>query len=300
VAKHLQVVNITRMRVYLTIFSAVILGLISPLFGADLAVPKSTVANTAINIATKGDGSGTLYLFGPVTRLKRDVRVGESITLNPEDVRVAGLYTAMLRASDGSTSRTFFVAPASPANVNFLAQPSRVSAGAKDVISGTAFVMDSSLNLVLESTPVRFELAVEGAPALARTATTRDGVAWTRIDSSRRAGNAQFTASVGNTSVRRVIQQVAAEPCNLRIHAQSTKGGIVVETDPVRDCGGNPVPDGTIITFTGVDALGKSTVDAAVKKGIAKAILPASTRATISAASGVAIGNEIHWAGDGR
>jgi hypothetical protein len=288
------------MRMYLAVLSVLIPGLIVSLFAADLAVPKNAVANTAVNIATTGEGSGTLYLVGPVTRLKRVVRLGEAVTLNPEDIPTAGLYTATLRASDGNTARTFFVAPASPANVSFLAQPSRVAAGTKDVISGTAFVMDSSLNLVLESTPVTFGLAVEGAAALARTVRTRDGVAWTRIDSSRSAGNAQFTASVGNTSVKRVIQQVAAEPCNLRIHAQSTGEGIVVETDPVRDCGGNPVPDGTIITFTGVDALGKSTVDAAVKKGIARVVLPASTRATISVASGVVIGNEIHWTGGGR
>jgi hypothetical protein len=296
----LQVVNITAMRMYLAALSVVIPALILPLFAADLAVPKDAVANTAINIGTIGEGNGTFYLVGPATRSKREVRLGETVALNPEDVRTAGLYRATLRASDGNTSRTFFVAPASPANVSFLAQPSRVAAGAKDVISGTAFVMDSSLNLVLGPTLVTFSLAVQGAPALARTANTRDGVAWTRIDSSRRAGNAQFTASVGNTTVMRVIQQVAAEPCNLRIHAQAAKEGIVVVTDPVRDCGGNPVPDGTIITFTGVDATGRSTVDAAVKKGIASAILPASTRATISAASGVVIGNEIHWAGGGR
>ncbi|MGA7459143.1 MAG: hypothetical protein WBW69_02905, partial [Candidatus Korobacteraceae bacterium] len=62
-------------------------------------------------------------------------------------------------------------------------------------------------------------------------------------------------------------------------------------------CAGNPVSDGTIVTFTSTDAKGKSTVDARIKKGIAEAELPASNGATISVASGVVVGNEIQWRG---
>jgi hypothetical protein len=66
-----------------------------------------------------------------------------------------------------------------------------------------------------------------------------------------------------------------------------------VETDPVKDCRGNAVPDGTVISFTAVDSRGKSTVDAPVKKGVARAELPITGNATISVASGVVIGNEV-------
>ncbi len=51
------------------------------------------------------------------------------------------------------------------------------------------------------------------------------------------------------------------------------------------------------MTFSSVDANGKSTVDARIKKGIAKAELPASNNALISVASGVVVGNEIRWGG---
>jgi hypothetical protein len=61
----------------------------------------------------------------------------------------------------------------------------------------------------------------------------------------------------------------------------------------MRDCAGNPVPDGTIVTFVAVGPKGRSTVDARVKRGIARAELPASERATISVAAGVVMGNEI-------
>jgi hypothetical protein len=276
----------------LTIFSA--------LWGADLSAPNRVVAGTAITLTTIGSGSGVLYLVGPATRLKFSVRLGEDLKVGAENVRAAGLYTAILKTTDERISRSFTVGSAAPETVNFLAQPSRVPVDANNAISGTVFVMDEFDNLVLTPVPVQFELTVANAPAIARKASTREGVAWVRLSSGRRAGNASFTASVEGTSVRRVVQQVAAEPCNLRIHAQPSPNGILVETDPVRDCAGNPVPDGTIVTITGTDPEGKNTVDAVVKKGVARAELPPAARATISVASGVIGGNEIRWQGGGR
>jgi hypothetical protein len=90
-----------------------------------------------------------------------------------------------------------------------------------------------------------------------------------------------------------MIQQVASDACNLRIKAARTSKGVLVETDPVRDCSGNAVPDGTIVSFTAMDSKGKTTVDAPIKKGVARTELPLSGSARISVASGVVIGNEI-------
>jgi hypothetical protein len=164
------------------------------------------------------------------------------------------------------------------------------------VISGTAFLFDKYQNLVLQPTPVKFELDEDGQ-ATTRTETSKGGVAYTKLDSARKAGPAQFVATSGSGSVRRVVQQVASDPCNIRMSAQPDKNKILVRTDPIRDCSGNPVPDGTIVTFTATDSQGKSTVDARIKRGIAEAELPASSGATISVASGVVVGNEIQWRG---
>jgi hypothetical protein len=118
------------------------------------------------------------------------------------------------------------------------------------------------------------------------------------MDSGKRAGAAQFTASANDASVQRVVQETASDPCTIRMKAQAAKNGnILVETDPVRDCAGNPVPDGTIVTFTSTDKSGRSTVDARIKRGIAQAELPAAESATLSVAAGVVLGNEIHWGG---
>jgi hypothetical protein len=70
-----------------------------------------------------------------------------------------------------------------------------------------------------------------------------------------------------------------------------------VETDPVRDCSGNFVPDGTVVSFTKTDASGKTTVDAPIKRGVARVEMAVSGPARISVASGVVNGNELSLAG---
>src|SRR5262249_41098138 len=113
-------------------------------------------------------------------------------------------------------------------------------------------------------------------------------------------GAGQFVASAENTSVNRVVQQVAADPCerNLRMRvAGRSADKITVATDPILDCSGNPVPDGTIGTFIQIDKRGKSTVDARLKKGSARGDPPASGNPTIPVAAGVVLGNELHIGG---
>jgi hypothetical protein len=264
---------------------------------AEITAPQNITAGTAVTLHTSGSGSATLYLIGPGHAEKREIKLGEDIQLAAESLRAAGQYTAIVAHGSDSSTVEFFVSPAKAASANFLARPSRVPVAKNDVISGVVFVFDDFRNLVLAPTPVRFSLSVGDAKAIERTATSKVGVAWVKLDSARRAGAAQFVASVDDSQVRRVVQQVASDPCNLRMKAERNAQGILVETDPVRDCSGNPVPDGTIVTFTQVDASGRSTIDARIKKGIAKAELPAAQNATISVASGVVLGNEIHIGG---
>jgi hypothetical protein len=263
------------------------------LVGASLRVPDSVQAGQELSIPTSGSGEATLYLFGPSHVAKRTVKLGTPVILAGDELVSAGRYVVVL----DKESSTFFVTAGPVSIVAFIARPSRVPASTKDVVSGTVFLFDRNQNLVLSPQPVSFSLAVPGAPDVRRTETSKGGVAWTRLDSSRKAGAAQFVASAG-ASVRRVVEEVASDPCNIRMHAERAKSGaIAVQTDPIRDCAGNPVPDGTIVTFTSVDEGGRSTVDARIKRGIAQAELPASRQATISVAAGVVIGNEIRWGG---
>jgi hypothetical protein len=57
------------------------------------------------------------------------------------------------------------------------------------------------------------------------------------------------------------------------------------------------VPDGTVVSFTKTDAAGKTTVDAPIKRGIARVEMPVSGAASIDVASGVVTGNDLNVAG---
>lgn len=259
---------------------------------ADLRVPATVAAGSGLSVPTSGSGSATLYLFGPGPAVKRQVQLGEDVQLSSGELQNAGRYTVVI----GDDSASFYVTAGSVSAIAFLARPSRVPADTPNVISGTAFLFDKYQNLVLQPEPIKFDLTANGQTT-SRTETSKGGVAYAKLDSSRKEGPAQFVASSGNASVRRVVQQVASDPCSIRMTAQPDKSGILVRTDPIHDCAGNPVPDGTIVTFTAADSQGKSTVDARIKQGIAQAQLPASSGATISVASGVVVGNEIQWRG---
>src|SRR5579864_8010536 len=267
----------------------------------ELEVPSHAVAGAGFSINTSGSGRATLVLTGPATAIKREIRLGQPITIAGDESRAAGRYTAIIAGGGDAGAKDFFVAPAKAAALVFLARPSRVATAQKNAISGVAFVFDEYKNLVLAPAPVKFALTVEGHPPVVRTVNSRDGIAWTHMDSTSNQGAAQFVASIpaegSDASIRRVVQQVAAEACNLKMSAQPAGNSILVETAPIKDCSGNPLPDGTIVTFTETDASGVSTVDARIKKDVARAQLPASGNATINVASGVVLGNEIHWGG---
>lgn len=264
--------------------------------GAELRVPDHAVAGQDLSIPTSGSGEGTILLIGPGEVIKHNIRLGENAEIKGEELKHAGRWIAILRGGSPQ-SQVFWVEPGKPENLSFLARPSRVPVNHPGVISGVAFIFDKYENLVTQPTDVTFTLSVGGTTA-SQKVTTKNGVAWVRSSSAKKAGAAQFVAKVGDVTVTRVVQQVASEPCNLRMHvAGESKDGIKVQTDPIRDCTGNPVPDGTIVTFIETDNTGRSVVDARIKKGIASAELPASQKARITVASGVVLGNELNVGG---
>lgn len=265
--------------------------------GAELRVPDKTVAGMNLSIATSGSGEGTLLLIGPGEVIKHNIRLGENAEIRGEELKHAGRWIAVVRGGSSPQSQVFWVEPGKPENLSFLARPSRVPVDRPGVISGVAFTFDKFQNLVVQPVPVTFTLSVGGTSA-SHTVTSKDGVAYAASSSAKKAGAAQFVARVDDVTVNRVVQQVASDPCNLRMKiAGHNKDQVILETDPIRDCTGNPVPDGTIVTFIETDKTGRSVVDARIKKGIARAELPASPGAHITVASGVVLGNELNVGG---
>jgi hypothetical protein len=258
----------------------------------DLRVPASVVAGEDATISTTGSGRATFYLLGPGVSRKSEVSLGEEIHLQGQEVRNAGDYLALVCAPTCNRA-TFYVSAAKPASLTFLVHPSRVPVGQGDAVSGVAFPFDQFRNLVLSPVSINFQLSAGDKSLFSRPVRTENGVAWFRTASGKSAGVVNVVAALDDLSARRAVQQVASEPCNLRISGQRVPAGILVQTEPVHDCGGNVVPDGTIVTFSATEANGKSTVDAPIKQGVARAQIEASGAAVISVASGVVMGNEL-------
>jgi len=259
---------------------------------AELHVPAIVEAGQAFSIPVEGSGQATFYLVGPDHVVKRTVSLGSDLRILSSDVRAAGLYQVILCGSS-CTSATFEVKAAQPAHLSFFLHPSRVPVSTPDSIDATAFVFDQYFNLVLTPVAVDFRITPASGAGLSRQVSTRHGVAWMRMDSTPHEGRVQVTAVLGKAEEERVIQQVAAEACALRMKAVTNGNMVTLETDPVRDCSGNALPDGTVVSFTKVDREGKSTVDTPIKKGIARVQFSVRGPAQISVACGVVLGNEV-------
>jgi post-segregation antitoxin (ccd killing protein) len=264
----------------------------------ELQFPKTVEAGSAFSIPTTGSGKATLYIIGPGEALRREVQQGQNIVFDHGDLSNAGHYTAFLVGSSSTETADFDVIPAAqPSSISFLAKPSRLAVDLPNGISGVVYVFDVFRNLILQPEQVSFQLSETASTAETRKVETHNGVAWLKINSAPRSGPAQFDAMAGSVTDKRVIEQVPGDPCNLRMNARRSGDRIALETDPVRDCSGNPVPDGTIVTFIEKYNGSESTVDAPLKRGVARTDLPAHDGAVITVAAGVVLGNEIHWQG---
>src|SRR6185436_14016796 len=113
----------------------------APSLIAQLAPPATITAGAGTTI---GKGKGELLVFGPDTAIRR--KVNGSIELKAEELTRAGRYVAIL----DDEKKVFYVQPAAPRKLSFIARPSRVPVSQPDVVIGVAFVFDDHQNLVLQ------------------------------------------------------------------------------------------------------------------------------------------------------
>lgn len=264
----------------------------------DMHIPRQIHAGDSVSIPTSGSGNATLYVVGPGQAIKREVTLGSPVAIPSGVLYSAGHYLVVLvHGASRTTGSLYVVAQHQPDSLAFLATPSRLPVNQHDGISGTAYVFDVYRNLIVTPMPIRFQLTDSSGIKQQQTVETSDGVAWTRMNSAGKEGNATFTASVDKVSIRRVIDEVPGEPCALTISAHPNGQYVHLQTSPVVDCSGNPIPDGTIVTFTENAGPTISTVDVPIMKGVAKINMSASNGATFSVASGTMVGNDIRWSG---
>jgi hypothetical protein len=262
----------------------------------ELQAPSTATAGTDISISTRGHGSAMLYVVGPSHALKRTIELGQEITISGNDLAVSGLYQAIACRSLCANT-TFQALPSAPARLSFLLHPSRAPVSSGNAINATAFVFDRFHNTVLKPAKVEFHVALPDGPTMIRTGETTRGITWFEMGSTPKQGRLQIIASIGETAEPRIIQQVASDACGLRMTATPAGRYVKLETSAIRDCAGNPLPDGTIVSFTKTDDAGRSTIDTPIKKDKATATFELTGRARISVACGVALGNELEVGG---
>lgn len=250
-----------------------------------------------MSISVGGHGSGTLYLIGPAVVVKRAIDFGQDISIAGENLKTSGTYQVVACGPDGCGNKLVQVQPSDPARLSFLLHPSRVPVSAHNAVNATVLVFDRYHNTVLAPANINFRISLAKQAVGERSVETTRGVAWFEMDSRPTQGALEVTATLGDASEPRVIQQVASEACHLRMTATSNGHTVSLQTDPIRDCAGNPLPDGTIVSFTKLDSAGKSTVDTPIKKEKATTRFTVSGRARISVACGVVVGNEVTLGG---
>jgi hypothetical protein len=264
--------------------------------GGSMSLPKTIEAGSSFSIEIPGSGNATLYIVGTGQVLKRDVQLGQTVIFPAGSLYNAGHYLAVLAGGSFTDAGSFDVVPASePANMSFLAKPSRLPVGLHDGITGSVYVFDAYHNLISAPSPVSFELSSPSGTVQKRVVIARNGAAWTEMDSSAQQGIDKFVARVGEIASTRIIELVPGDPCGLKMNAQQSGQQVQLSTDAVRDCNGNAVPDGTIVTFTETYNGSQSTIDEPLKHGIAQATLSVRKGAMFSVASGVVMGNQIRW-----
>jgi len=262
----------------------------------NLNVPKSIEAGSAFSIQNAGSGEATLYIVGPGQVLKRTIQLGTATYFPAGSVFNAGHYTVILAQTSGTSTGSFDVTPLNaPATLSFLAKPSRLPVSLHGAITGAAYVFDVYHNLITVPTPVSFEFSGPSGAVQKQQVSTRTGAAWTEMDSTSQQGSSKFVARAGDISSTSIIRQVPGDPCDLKVSAQPSGQDLDLQTAPVRDCSGNAVPDGTIVTFTETYPGGQSTVDVPLKRDIAEVKMRAHDGATFTVASGVILGNQIRW-----
>lgn len=257
--------------------------------------PKQIEAGSAFSVQVPGNGQGTLYFIGPGQVLKRTVQLGQTADFPAGSLYNAGHYVVFLLGQALATGGLDVVAAIKPAEMSFLANPSRLSVSQRDGISGAVYIFDSYHNLIASQIPVQFQIVTPTGSVQTRLTEARYGVASAEFDSTSEQGTDKFVASAGSVSSARVVRQVPGDPCGIKMSAAEAGKEVKLTTEPIKDCSGNAVPDGTIVTFTQTYDGTESTVDVPMKRGIAEVQMPAHTGATITVASGVVLGNQIRW-----
>jgi serine protease len=259
-----------------------------------VAAPSTLqVGNLSVLTATVTDQFGNLVASGVVVSFTTNLggaaptaaATTNGVATATLSSTVAGLAT--VTATVGSLNATALVTftPGPPANLSLAAAPSTLPVD--DLSALTATVTDQFGNPVADGVVVSFTTSF--GTLSSNSATTVNGAATATL-SSTLPGTAVVTATVGGLSATALVTFTPGAPANLALVAAPSTlqvGHLSVLTATVTDQFGNPVADGTLVSFS--TNLGVATpAIAATVNGVATATLSSTVAglATVTATVG--------------
>ncbi|MEI7771489.1 MAG: hypothetical protein WCI67_15970 [Chloroflexales bacterium] len=173
------------------------------------------------------------------------------------DTQAAGFVTLRARAGAAAGDAKLTITPGPPVDpVVPLVGPRTIIADGAHWGTALAIPFDAYGNPVAEGTPVTFSLQRPGAQAETFSAPVTNMLAWRRVFSATRAGRTTITVSVGaargpdasliETPGWPAPFALSASPLGLPADGQQL---VTLRTQPVVDAYGNPMLDGTLVTF---------------------------------------------------
>lgn len=177
--------------------------------------------------------------------------------LPPESLARAGMILISVSAGPNRATAIVDVLPGPPvAPLQPLIGPHSIPADGSAWTVAAVVPQDALGNAIADGTAVVFRVRPPGGSAADLDATTRTGVAWTRISSTTRAGRGTIAPVTGTTAgYAGTWEQVAGVPGPFAVSVSPPeipadgRSMAAARTGLLADRWGNPLPDGTLVTF---------------------------------------------------
>ena len=251
---------------------------------ASAPVPVTIARDDApdgLAVTLAAQGSYGMRVYGGVFAKGRAI-----ITLPGEHTRQTGVVTLLARAGTARGEGQVEIRPNPPADpVQPIVGPRSVAADGEHETMALVVPFDDYGNPVAEGTPLTLRILHPGDVLEQQTLTVTNLLAWGWVSSRTRAGRAVVSASVGDAHGPDATYDevptwpapfdLSASPLNLPADGRQL---LTLRTDLIRDRFGNPMIDGTLVTFV-VEVAGSEPrfVPAYTVDGAAEAQLQAPT-----------------------
>jgi hypothetical protein len=204
----------------------------------------------AVTLAAQGSYGLRVYMSAFEAGVAR-------FTLPGEDLRQSGVVALIARAGAARGQGSLEIRPGAPADpITPLVGPRSIAADGEHQTMAVAVPFDDYGNPVADGTPVEFRALHPGERLERRSVPTAHLVAWRWIASGTRAGRATVTVAAGQAhGPDATFEEVPDWPVAFGLSASPAdvpadgRQFVTLRTEGIRDRFGNPMLDGTLVTF---------------------------------------------------